>query len=259
MPRFAANLSMMFNEVPFLERFEAAARAGFKGVELLFPYEHPAKEVAARLEGAGLVQTLFNVPPGDFTKGERGIGGIPGREAELETGIATALRYAEALGCPRLHVMAGLTQHGANRPTYVANLRKAARLAAKQGVTLLIEPINGRDIPGYLVNRTSDALAVIAMVGEPNVGLQLDLYHRQIVEGDLSAAIREYGAIAAHMQLANPPDRGEPDAGEIDYAHAFKEIDASGFKGWIGCEYRPRGDTLAGLKWVGRLGQRLGA
>jgi hydroxypyruvate isomerase len=258
MPRFAANISMMFNEVPFLDRFAAAAKAGFEAVELLFPYEHPAREVAARLKDAGLTQALFNVPPGDFSKGERGIAGIPGREAELEAGMAKALEYAAALGCPRLHVMAGLTQHGANRPTYVASLRKAAPIAAKQGVDLLIEPINGRDIPGYLVNRTTDALAIIAQVGAPNVMLQFDLYHRQIVEGDLVAAIREYGPIAAHMQIASPPDRGEPDDGEINYAHVFKAIDASGFKGWIGCEYRPRGDTVAGLAWVKRLGQSLG-
>jgi hydroxypyruvate isomerase len=258
MPRFAANLSMMFNEVPFLDRFEAAAKAGFKGVEFLFPYDHAPAEVAARLKGAGLKQTLFNVPPGDFTKGERGIGGVPGREADFEKGIATALTYAEALGCPLLHVMAGLTYHGSNRPTYVKNLKKAAKLAAKQDVTLLIEPINTRDIPGYLVNRTTDALAIIAQVGEPNVKLQFDLYHRQIMEGDLVMAIREYGAISPHMQLANPPDRGEPDDGEINYRTVFKEVDASGFKGWIGCEYKPRGDTVKGLAWAKNLGVSLG-
>ena len=255
MPHFAANLSMMFNEIPFLDRFEAAAKAGFKGCEFLFPYDFPEKEIAARLKGAGLTQTLFNVYPGDFTgKGERGLAGIPGREAEFETAIAQALRYAEALGCPRLHTMAGLVHHGANRPTYVANLRKAAKLAAKQGVDLLIEPINTRDIPGYLVNRTADAMAIIGLVGEPNVKLQFDLYHRQIMEGDLVAAVKEFAPIAPHMQIAQPPDRGEPDSGEIDYAYLFKLIDDAGFQGWIGCEYRPRGDTVKGLAWVERCG-----
>ena len=261
MPRFAANLSMMFNEVPFLDRFEAAAKAGFKGAEFLFPYDFPEKEVAARLKGSGLTQTLFNVYPGDFTgKGERGLAGIPGREAEFEKAIAQALRYADALGCPRLHTMAGLLHHGANRPTYVANLKKAAKLAAKQGVDLLIEPINTRDIPGFLVNRTADAMAIIGLVGEPNVKLQFDLYHRQIMEGDLVAAIKEFAPIAPHMQIAQPPDRGEPDSGEINYAHLFKLIDEAGFKGWIGCEYKPRGDTVKGLAWVERCGLKgLGA
>ncbi len=257
MPRFAANLSMMFNEVPFLDRFEAAAKAGFKGVEFLFPYEFPAAEIAARLKGNGLSQVLFNLPPGDWSKGERGLAALSGREADFEAAMKTALSYAEALDCPRVHAMAGLVHQGANRATYVSNLKKGARMAAASGIDVIIEPINTRDIPGFFLNRTGDARAVIYEVGEPNLGLQFDLYHRQIMEGDVATAIREYAALTRHYQLAGPPDRGEPDAGELNYPWLFKLIDETGFDGWIGCEYRPRGDTVDGLKWVERCGVKL--
>ncbi len=254
MPRFAANLSLMFTEMPFLARFEAAARAGFTAVETLFPYAHPVAELATQLHVNGLEQVLFNGPPGDFVHaGERGLAAIPGRETEFFEGLMLALEYASALRCPKLHVMAGLTHQGANRVTFVHNMRRAARLAAPCNVQLLIEPINTRDIPGYLINRTAEALALIALIGEANVGLQFDIYHRQIMEGDLLAAIDEFGAYAAHVQIAQPPDRGEPDEGEIDYRRIFGALDAVGYTGWVGCEYKPRGDTVAGLSWLTTL------
>ena len=258
MPRFAANLTMMFNEVPFLDRFEAAAKAGFKGVEILFPYEYPVEEIAARLKANGLQLVLFNAPPGDWNKGERGLAALPGREAEFEATLRQALAYAEALRCPRVHVMAGLVHHGASRATYVANLKKAAPIARDHGVELLIEPINTRDIPGFFLNRTSEARAVIYEVGEPNLRLQFDIYHRQVMEGDVATAIREYASLTRHYQLANPPDRGEPDEGELNYAWLFRLIDETGFDGWIGCEYRPRRGTVEGLQWAERCGMRLG-
>lgn len=258
MPRFAANLTMMFNEVPFLDRFEAAAKAGFKGIEILFPYEYPVEEIAARLKANGLQLVLFNAPPGDWNKGERGLAALPGREAEFEATLRQALEYAKALGCPRVHVMAGLVHQGASRASYVGNLKKAAPIARDHGVELLIEPINTRDIPGFFLNRTSDARAVIYEVGEPNLRLQFDIYHRQVMEGDVATAIREYASLTRHYQLANPPDRGEPDEGELNYAWLFRLIDETGFDGWIGCEYRPRRGTVEGLKWVQRCGVRLG-
>jgi hydroxypyruvate isomerase len=258
MPRFAANLSFMFNEVPFLDRFDAAAKAGFKAVEFLFPYEHPASEIAARLKANGLTQALFNLPPGDWTKGERGLAGLPGREAEFETAVKTALEYATALNCKRVHAMPGLRHHGADRKTYVANLKKAAKMAAGSGVDVIIEPINTRDIPGFFLNTTAEARAVIYEVGEPNLGLQFDLYHRQIQEGDTAMAIREFGHLARHYQIANPPDRGEPDDGEMNYRYLFRMIDESGFKGFVGCEYKPRAGTVEGLKWAEACGVTLG-
>ncbi|HEX7074662.1 MAG TPA: 2-oxo-tetronate isomerase [Hyphomicrobiaceae bacterium] len=258
MPRFAANLSTMFNELAFLDRFEAAAKAGFTGVEFLFPYEHPADEIAARLDANGLTQVLFNLPPGDWTKGERGLAALPGREEAFAAAMRQALTYAEALKCPRVHAMAGLVHHGASRATYVANLKKAARMAQDFGVEVLIEPINTRDIPGYFLNRTGEARAIIYEVGEPNLGLQFDIYHRQVMEGDIATAIREYAPLTSHYQIANPPDRGEPDEGELNYGWLFRLIDETGYEGWIGCEYKPRRGTVEGLKWAERCGVRLG-
>jgi hydroxypyruvate isomerase len=258
MPRFAANLSFMFNELPFLDRFEAAAKAGFRAVEFLFPYEHPAGEIAVRLKANGLTQALFNLPPGDWAKGERGLAAIPGREADFEAAMTQALGYAQALDCRCVHAMPGLVHHGAQRATYIKNLKKAARMAAGAGVDVLIEPINTRDIPGFFLNRTSEARAVIHEVGAPNLGLQFDLYHRQIQEGDTATAIIEFGGLARHYQIASPPDRGEPDDGEMNYTYLFKRIDESGFQGWVGCEYRPRKSTLEGLAWVARCGVTLG-
>jgi 2-dehydrotetronate isomerase len=257
MPRFAANLSFMFNEVPFLDRFEAAAKAGFKGVEFLFPYEWPASEIAARLKANGLTQALFNLPPGDWAKGERGLAALPGRETEFEAAVGQALAYAAALDCKRVHAMPGLRHHGANRATYVANLKKAARMAADHGCDIIIEPINTRDIPGFFLNTTAEARAVIHEVGASNLGLQFDLYHRQIQEGDTAMAIIEFGHLARHYQIANPPDRGEPDDGEMNYRFLFNQIDDSGFDGWVGCEYKPRRGTVEGLGWVKACGVKL--
>lgn len=257
MPRFAANLSFLFTEHAFLDRFEAAAKAGFSAVEFLFPYAFDPAEIRARLVANSLELALFNLPPGHWDKGERGYAGIPGREDEFAHSLDLALRYAEALGCRRLHAMAGLTVMGACRETYIANLQLAAAWAADEGVSIQIEPINQRDIPGYLLSRTADAKAIIAEVGAPNLALQLDLYHRHVEEGGVAEAIAEYGPLVGHYQIASPPDRGEPDAGEVDFADAFRLIDANGFQGVVGCEYKPRAGTLDGLVWAKRLGVRL--
>ncbi len=257
MPRFAANLSFLFQDLPFLDRFEASAKAGFRAVEFLFPYDFPKQEIVARLKANGLTQALFNLPPGDWSKGERGLAAMPGREAEFEAAMKTALDYAKATGCKRVHAMPGLRHHGAERKTYIANLRKGARMAADAGVDVIIEPINTRDIPGFFLNTTAEARAVIFEVGEKNLGLQFDLYHRAIQEGDVAMAIREFGHLAKHYQIASPPDRGEPDDGELNYRFLFQEIDKTGFDGFVGCEYKPRGDTLAGLKWVKACGVTL--
>lgn len=279
MPQFAANLSMLYPELDFLDRFEAAARDGFKAVEYLFPYAYEPAELAARLKAHGLQQVLFNAPPGGtdrtsidraWASGDKGIACQPDRESEFAEGIALALRYAAALGCPRLHVMAGLVPghrtREALRATYVANLKRAARLAAAQGVDVLIEPINTRDIPGFFLNRQDDAHALLAEIGEPNVKVQFDLYHCQIVEGDVAMKIRQYlptGRVG-HFQIAGVPQRHEPDLGEVNYPYLFDVIDevaaACGWQGWVGCEYRPArgaqpGGTSAGLGWLpGRKG-----
>jgi len=258
MPKFAANLSFMFADLPFLERFAAASKAGFKAVEYLFPYEYTAKELRARLDDAGLEQALFNLPPGDWEKGERGLAAMPGREADFDDALNTALDYADELGNTLVHAMPGLRHHGANRKTYVANLARAAEVAGARGKTIIIEPINEIDIPGFFLNTTAEARAVIHEVGSKHLGLQFDLYHRQIQEGDVARAIEEFGHLARHYQIANPPDRAEPDHGEMNYRYLFERLDSSGYDGWVGCEYKPRGDTVAGLGWVDACGVRLG-
>jgi len=256
MPRFAANLSMMYGELPFLDRFAAAAGDGFVAVEFLFPYEWPAATLAALLAEHKLQQVLFNAWPGDFAKGERGIGGLPGREAEFRSGFERALEYAAALACPRLHVMAGLVPAGVARetlrPTYLKNLEWAAGRAADANVDVLIEPINTRDIPGYFLNRQDEAHAVLAEVGSPRLKVQMDLYHCQIVEGDVAMKLRTYlptGRVG-HLQIAGVPDRHEPDRGELNYGYLFEVIDELGYDGWIGCEYRPAAATSSGLGWL---------
>ena len=258
MPRLAANLSMMFQEVGFLDRFEAAAAAGFTGVEYLFPYDFPASEIAARLRRLGLTQALFNLPPGNWAKGERGTAALPGRESEFIAGMERALDYAAATGCTRLHPMAGIRRRAGEREeaeaVYVANLRHAADLAAPRGVTVLIEPINTRDMPGYFLSTTGQALATIKAVGRANVKLQLDLYHCQIMEGDLAAHIRSLSKDYAHVQIAGVPDRHEPDQGEVNYPYLLELLDETGYEGWVGCEYRPAGETRAGLGWARRWG-----
>ncbi len=251
MARFAANLSTLFTELPLAARFGAAAAAGFKAVEIQFPYALPPEEVANLLTLHGLTLVLFNAPPGDFdARGERGIAALPGRQDDFRTSLTHALAYAAATNCPRLHVMSGLVHQGARRETLVENLRWAAPRAAAAGVRLLLEPINGRDMPGYLLQRTIDAAAIIGLVGSPAVRLLFDVYHRQIMEGDLLAALREYLPLIDHVQIAQPPDRGEPDRGEIFFPTLFETLDELAYTGWIGCEYRPRGNTLEGLGWL---------
>lgn len=254
MPRFAANLSMMYTEHAFLDRFAAAAADGFEAVEFLFPYEHEPEELAARLKRHGLVQALFNLPPGDWAAGERGMAGLPGREEEFAASVQTALRYAQATGCRRLHAMAGLAREGADRAamraTYVANLRRAADVLAPHGITLLIEPLNTRDMPGYFLNYQQQAHDIVAEAGAPNLQVQMDLYHCQIMEGDLAARLRRHLPQVGHIQIAGVPDRHEPDEGEVHYAWLFELIDELGYAGHVGCEYRPRRGTSEGLGWL---------
>ncbi|MBV9748469.1 MAG: hydroxypyruvate isomerase family protein [Acetobacteraceae bacterium] len=257
MPRFAANLSMMFNEVPFLDRFGAARRAGFEAAEFLFPYEHPASEVRKRVDDAGLAIVLFNMPPGDWAAGERGLAGVPGRQAEFRDGVARALDYAQALSCPLLHCMAGIVpsdaRPGAAANLYVANLAWAAEQTSRAGVRLAIEPINHRDMPGYLLHTTAQGAGVVEAVndavGAECIGLQLDLYHCQVSEGDLTRHMEALLPITAHVQIADVPGRHEPGTGEIAWGWIFRQLDALGYKGWVGCEYRPANETVAGLVW----------
>ncbi len=254
MPKFAANLSMMYQEHNFLERFGAAAKDGFRGVEFLFPYDHPAAEIRARLDQHGLTQALFNAPPGDWAAGERGLASLPGREDEFRHGVATALEYARVLGNDRVHVMAGLIREGddraLHRATYVRNLEYAARESASADVTVVIEPINTRDIPGFFLNRQDEAHTVCAEIGAPNLKVQMDFYHCQIVEGDLAMKLRKYIGGVGHVQIAGVPERNEPDTGEINYPYLFRLLDELGYSGWVGCEYRPKGKTSDGLGWL---------
>jgi hydroxypyruvate isomerase len=259
MPRFAANLSLMYTEHDFLDRFGAAARDGFEASEFLFPYAWPAATLAPRLADAGLRQVLFNAPPGDWDGGERGMAALPGREAEFRGNLLKALEYAEVLQCPRIHVMAGIVPAGADpvrlHATYVDNLGWAAEQAARAGRTLLLEPINSRDMPGYFLQRQEQAHAVLAEIGSPHLQVQMDLYHCQIMEGDLETRIRRWlptGRVG-HMQIAGVPDRHEPDRGEVNYPYLFQLLDALGYEGWIGCEYRPAAGTSAGLGWLRAL------
>jgi hydroxypyruvate isomerase len=275
MPQFAANLSMMYNELPFLDRFEAAAKDGFEAVEYLFPYAFDASELAARLTGNGLKQVLFNAPPGGTDRasiakawdvdGNRGTACIPGREAEFKSGVELAISYAHVLKCPRIHLMAGLIPEGLEREevqgTYISNLRWAATQAAANGLDVLIEPINTRDIPRFFLNRQDQAHDIVGLVGAPNLKVQMDLYHCQIVEGDVAMKIRKYlptGAVG-HFQIAGVPQRHEPDIGELNYEYLFQVIDevsaAANWNGWVGCEYRPlkggqANGTSSGLGWL---------
>ncbi|MDR0192983.1 hydroxypyruvate isomerase family protein [Pseudomonas yamanorum] len=254
MPRFAANLSMLYPERPFLERFAAAAADGFEAVEYLFPYEYSPQELRQRLSDNSLVQALFNAPPGDWTAGERGIATLPGREDEFRTGFDRALEYAAVLGNTRIHVMAGLLASESDRArhhgVYLENLAYAAAQAAQAGVTVLLEPINTRDMPGFFLNRQDQAQAICKEVGASNLKVQFDCYHCQIVEGDLAVKLRRDMGGIGHIQIAGVPDRHEPDLGELNYPYLFELIDELGYDGWIGCEYRPRGDTSAGLQWL---------
>ncbi|MFT5590183.1 MAG: hydroxypyruvate isomerase [Bradyrhizobium sp.] len=254
MPRFAANLTMMFNEVAFPQRFAAAAAAGFKAVEFLFPYDHSPAEVASLLQENQLQNVLFNLPPGDWAAGERGIACLPGREEEFRAGVARAIEYALALGTPRLHMMAGLVPAGADlavhREQYLSNLRHAAKELGKHGLMLLLEPINGRDMPGYFLSGQAQAHALREESGATNVKVQMDFYHAQIVEGDLAMTLKQHVDGIGHVQIASVPSRNEPDDGEVNYPYLFALLDELDYDGWIGCEYRPRGRTEDGLTWL---------
>ncbi len=258
MPKFAANLSFMFSKVELPERIAAAAAVGFRGVEYLFPYDYEPALLAERLQEAGLTQVLFNLPPGDWGAGERGIAALPGREGEAQDGMGRALDYARALGCKRLHALAGVVPEDADREAcervYRDNLRFAAAAAKEIGAEFLIEPINSRDMPGYFLTTTAQARQVIEDVASDNLFLQYDVYHCQIMEGDLSRTIAANLDIIRHFQISSVPDRHEPDEGEINYSHLFDLIDQSGYEGWIGCEYRPRGTTVEGLGWAKAYG-----
>lgn len=264
MPKLAANLSMLFNEVEFLDRFAAAAACGFRGVEYLFPYDYPAETIAAILAEHDLTNALFNMNPGDRKAGERGIAGLPGREAEFRETVEQALAYAKVLKTPTVHVMHGIPKPGtdtvAMRETFVANLKYAAGKAAEIGLKLVIEPLNTRDNPGYPLNRQRQARDIVLAVGAANLGVQFDFYHCQIVEGDITMTWREIagagpdGGFVGHVQVAGAPARHEPDSGELDIGYVMKLIDSAGYKGWVGCEYRPAGDTVAGLGWASQWG-----
>lgn len=257
MPKFAANLGMLFTELPFERRFAAAAHNGFKAVELLFPYDHAPHDIAKWLDDSGLQNRGLNLWPGEFAAGERGLASLPGRERDFRAALARALEYADATKTPNLHAMCGIVPPGgdraAHRAVYIENLRFAARELAKTGRTLLIEPINPRDIPGYFLNTQADAHAIVAEVAEPNLKVQMDFYHAQIVEGDLAMKFKKYFNNIGHVQIAGVPDRHEPDESEVDCGYLMRLLDEMGYEGWVGCEYRPRRSTEEGLGWMRRL------
>jgi hydroxypyruvate isomerase len=254
MPRFAANLSLLFTEVPFLERFERAAHAGFQAVEILFPYAFSCADIKDRLKAHRLDLVLINTPASDLESGERGLACIPGRSDDFRAAVAKAIEYASALGVPRIHCMAGLMPAGAGadllRRTYVENLRFAAAALKRAGLNGLIEPINVHDIPGYYLNRTAQALSVMDEVGAANLLLQYDIYHAQRSEGELAATMQKHLARIGHMQLADNPGRHEPGSGEINYPFLFAHMDRIGYKGHVGCEYHPAAGTEEGLGWL---------
>ena len=253
MPKLAANLTMLYNEVDFLDRFATAAKSGFKGVEYLFPYAYPKEALAEQLDKHGLTQVLHNLPAGDWAKGERGIACHPDRLGEFREGVALAIDYARALRCPQVNCLAGIAPNGVApdkvRATFVENLRYAAEQLKAARIRLLIEPINTFDIPGFYLSRTAQALDLIAEVGSDNLYVQYDVYHMQRMEGELAATIKANLASIAHLQLADNPGRNEPGTGEINYRFLFGFVDALGYDGWIGCEYKPRTTTEAGLGW----------
>ena len=251
MPKFAANLSFMFNEWDFLDRFQAAADAGFEAVEYLFPYDHAPEVIARRLQGAGLTQALFNLPPGDWAKGERGLAAIPDRFDDVKAGLERAAPYIEATGVKRVHLMAGIIDW--NDPLAMAAYRRSlahvAERLAEMGVTLLIEPINRIDMPGYFLGSVDHAAGLIPLLRLQNLRLQFDIYHAQIIHGDITRRLRRLMPIIGHVQIASVPSRNEPDGEELNYPFLFDELDRQGYEGFVGCEYRPRGKTLDGLGW----------
>lgn len=257
MPKFAANLTMLFNEVPFLERFAAAKAAGFEAVEYLFPYPYDKNELAGLLKTHGLKQVLHNLPAGNWDAGERGIACHPDRVEEFRAGVDQAIAYATALGCPQVNCLAGKVPAGVSpaqaQATFVSNLKYAADKLKAAGLKLLIEPINSYDIPGFFLNTTAQALAVLDAVGSDNLYIQYDTYHAQRMEGELAATVQKHLARIAHIQLADNPGRNEPGTGEINYPFLFRHLDAIGYTGWIGCEYKPRTTTSDGLGWIKAL------
>jgi hydroxypyruvate isomerase len=254
MPRFAANLTLLFTEVPFLERFERAARAGFTAVEFLFPYAWPVQEIKARLDAHGLQLVLHNLPPGDWDAGDRGLACHPGRVQAFRASVATGIRYAQALGVSQLNCLAGKAPAGLSEAllhqTLVENLRYCASAFQQAGLKMLLEPINSYDMPGYVVNRTTQAVAILDEVGADNAFVQYDIYHAQRMEGELAATVQRHLARIGHMQLADNPGRHEPGTGEINFAFLFSHLDHLGYTGWIGCEYHPVAQTEAGLMWL---------
>jgi 2-dehydrotetronate isomerase len=260
MPRLSANLSFLFAEVPFLDRFGAAARAGFRAVEFAFAYDLPSVEIAARLAQHDLQCVLINAPPGDFDAGERGIASLPGREDEFAASIGQALRLASTIGCPRIHVMSGVVPPDADdaaralrRAKLVTNLRRACAEAARSDVTLLVEALNPHDVPHYLFSTQADAHSIREEVGAPNLRVQMDFYHTQMVEGGIATKFERWLPHIGHVQIAGVPGRHEPDIGEVNYGWLLQRVDALGYVGWVGCEYRPHGATLSGLAWRERL------
>ena len=257
MPKFSANLSMLFTELPFLDRFEAAARADFQAVEFLFPYAFPAREIRQRLDDNGLSLVLHNLPAGNWEAGERGLACDPARTPEFCAGIAQAIEYAQALGVGQVNCLAGKVPVGlaqdALRETFVSNLSRAATALKAAGLRLLIEPINSFDIPGFYLSRTDQALAILDAVGADNAYLQYDIYHAQRMEGELAATMQKHLARIGHIQLADNPGRNEPGTGEINYPFLFAHLDRIGYSGWIGCEYKPATSTEAGLGWRQQL------
>jgi 2-dehydrotetronate isomerase len=251
MPRFAANLTLMFNELPFLDRFDAAADAGFTAVEILFPYDFPAEAIGERLRRAGLTQALINLPPGNTDAGEKGLAALPDRFAELQQSLRTALPYVQATGVKRVHLMAGFADR--RDPKAVAAFHKSvvwtAEFLMPHGLDVVIEPINPRNMPGYFLNDFSFARDLIVELGIPNLKLQFDIYHCQIIHGDVTMRLREMMPITGHVQIASIPSRNEPDGEELNYPFLFGELDRLGYGGFVGCEYHPRGKTTDGLGW----------
>lgn len=252
--KFAANLSFLYQEVPFLDRFDAAAQDGFSGVEYLFPYDFDPAEIKKRLDDNGLTQALFNLSAGNFEKGERGLASRTGRDAEFQASLDQAIEYANALGCTRLHVMAGLRDTTITENTQLAvyrnNLQKAAAACEQSGITALIEPINTQDMPGYFLDSASKAAELIEEIDHPNLRLQFDIYHVQRTDGDIVRQYKKFAPLIGHLQIANPPDRFEPDNGEINYPYIFDLLEADGYDGWIGCEYKPSSTTRETLGWA---------
>ncbi|EHU4846291.1 Hydroxypyruvate isomerase [Vibrio vulnificus] len=254
MAKFAANLTMLFNEVDFLERFEQAHQCGFKAVEYLFPYAYEPKVLADKLTQYGFEQALFNMPPGDWDAGERGFAAIPGREEEFKQSVETSLLYAQALNCKKVHAMSGIVDAKFTRQqhieTFINNIRYAADKFAKYDIELLIEPLNNRDVPDYFIAHQREAVELIKQVKRSNVRLQFDLYHAQIMDGDLTVMIRDLADYIGHVQIASVPLRHEPSEGEINYPYIFEQLDLAGYQGWMGCEYKPKQSTKEGLVWA---------